>query len=181
MPLPDHFAAAKWPTVPACHGWLSLDRRGRWLLKGQGISHAGLLAFINSRYRADGSGNWIVQNGSQTVFVALDYTPFVWRLELDDSLTAHTGAATGPIAAAYLDEEGNLLLQTALGIGILNDRDLPAFLAACRDARGDPAGDDALLATLDGGTCVFWHGLPLQVIKRGDVPRRFGFRPDPAP
>ncbi|MCX7155048.1 MAG: DUF2946 family protein [Rhodocyclales bacterium] len=181
MPAPDFPAAVNWPKVPACYGWLSLDRRGCWRLKGETISHAGLIGFINSHYGADASGNWIFQNGPQAVFVALDYTPLVLRLGVDDELTTHTGVAAGPVAAAYLDEEGNALLHTALGIGLLDDRDLPAFIAACRNECGDPAAEDALLATMAGGSGVFWRGLPLQAVSRSDVPRRFGFHSDPAP
>lgn len=171
----------KWPAVPACYGWLSLNRRGRWLLKGEVISHPGLIHFINSHYAGDESGNWIFRNGPQAVFVALDYTPFVWRLEPDGQLTAHTGAAAGPVTAVFLDEEGSAVLQSALGIGILDDRDLAAFVAACCNESGEPADEADLLATMTGGSGAFWGGLPLQAIKRGDLPQRYGFRPNPAP
>ena len=181
MPTPELSATVRWPDVPACYGWLSLDRRGCWRLKGQAISHAGLIAFINSHYGADGSGNWVFQNGPQAVFVALDYTPLVLRLDVHGRLTAHTGAAADPIIATYLDEQGNALLHTVLGIGLLDDRDLPLFAAACRDARGEPAAEDALLGAMTGGSGVFWRGLPLQAINRRDVALRFGFRPAPAP
>ena len=42
--LPD------WPNVPACHGWLSLDARGCWRLKGERVEHGGLFAFLNANY-----------------------------------------------------------------------------------------------------------------------------------
>ena len=171
----------KWPEVLACYGWLSLDRRGCWRLKGQAIGHAGLISFINSHYGADDSGNWVFQNGPQAVFVALGYTPLVLRLDVDGRLTAHTGAAAGPVTAAYLDEEGNALLHTALGIGLLDDRDLPVFVAACQNAYGEPAEENVLLGTMTGGAGVFWRGLPLQAINCRDVSLRFGFRPNPAP
>ena len=181
MTVPDPSAMVKWPAVPACYGWLSLNRRGNWLLKGEVISHPGLIRFINSHYAGDESGNWIFQNGPQAVFVALDYAPFVLRLESDDQLTAHTGAAAGPVAAVFLDEEGSAVLQSGLGIGLLDDRDLSAFVSACHNARGEPAGEADLLATMTGATGVFWRGLPLQAIKRRDLPQRYGFRPNPAP
>ncbi len=177
----DPSAAVKWPKVPACYGWLSLDRRGCWRLKGDVIHHAGLIGFINSHYSADAAGNWIFQNGPQAVFVALDYTPLVLRREGDGGFTAHTGATAGSVTAAYLDDEGNVLLDTALGIGLLDDRDLPGFLAECQSASGELAVDDALLATMKGGAGVFWRDLPVQTLPRRDVPRRFGFNPDPAP
>lgn len=177
----DAAVAAKWPNVPACYGWLSLDRRGSWRLKGELIRHAGLIGFINSHYGADCSGNWIFQNGPQTVFVALDYTPLVLRLGIGDELTAHTGVAVGPACEAYLDDQGNALLNTASGIGLLDDRDLPAFIAACRDEDGEPAGEDVLLRTMAGGTGASWLGLPLHGIDHREVPLRFGFQPEPAP
>lgn len=181
MTFSDPAATVKWPNVPACYGWLSLDRRGRWRLKGETVSHAGLIAFINSRYGPDDSGDWIFRNGPQTVFVVLDYTPLVLRRERGGCLSTHTGMAAGPVAAAYLDEEGNALLHTPLGIGLLDDRDLGDFLADCRDAYGGPADEEALLATMGGGTGMLWCGLPVQPIKRCDVAKQFGFRPDPAP
>lgn len=55
MTNPDSSNVVQWPKVPACYGWLSLDRRGCWRLKGQVISHRGLISFINSHYDADGS------------------------------------------------------------------------------------------------------------------------------
>lgn len=181
MPTRDRAAAAKWPDVPACYGWLGLDRHGGWRLKGDVVRHAGLRAFINRHYRADDAGNWIFQNGPQTVYVTLDYTPLVFRLDLDGNLTAHTGVAPGPVVAAYLDEEGSVLLHTGLGIGLLDDRDLSDFVLACRNARGEPAADAALLSAITGDADVFWRGLPVLAIQRRDVPARFGFRPAPAP
>ena len=32
-------AMARWPNVPAVYGWLALDRRGNWLIKGERITH----------------------------------------------------------------------------------------------------------------------------------------------
>ncbi len=181
MSDPDVSAAVNWPPVPACYGWLSLDRRGAWRLQGEPIRHPGLIAFINAHYAADESGKWIFQNGPQAVFVSLDYTPLVWRMDPDESLTAHTGAASGAVAAAYLDEEGNVLLHAARGIGLLDDRDLGAFVAVCQLASGTPAMQEALLGVMAGGSGVLWRGLPLQSIRRLDVPRRFGFDADPRP
>lgn len=178
---PDPAALAKWPDVPACYGWLSLDRRGRWRLKGEVASHAGLIAFINRHYGPDDSGNWICQNGPQAVYVALDYTPLVLRLEVDGTLTAHTGNAAGRVTGAYLDDEGNVLLDSAIGIGLLDDRDLATFLDSCREADGGPASDEALQALVFGETDLYWHEMKLQRIRRQDVAQHFAFRPDPRP
>lgn len=170
-----------WPQAPACYGWLSLDRRGGWQLRGLPVRHGGLVAFINANYGPDEAGNWVFRNGPQAVFVSLDYTPLVVRLEADGSLSTHIGRAAGAVAAAYLDAEGNVLLHAAAGIAMLDDRDLAVFVAECRDLAGAPATDAGLLAAMAGNAAVYWRGLPLQAINREDVPRRFGFRPDPTP
>jgi DUF2946 family protein len=165
---------------PAVHGWLSLDRRGGWRLKGEPVIHAGLIRFLNEHYGADDDGNWFVQNGRQQVFAALDYTPLVLRLETDGGLVAHTGVDAGAVRSAHLDEDGNVLLHAALGIGLLDDRDLPAFVAECRGADGGPADENAFVAVMGGGSGVFWRDLPLEPIRSADVAKRFSFRPAPA-
>ena len=78
----------KWPNVPAVYGWLSLDRRGSWMIKNvsgrfERIANAAVNDFIGRNYAVDEEGRWYFQNGPQRVFVALDYTPWVYRL--DDS------------------------------------------------------------------------------------------------
>jgi hypothetical protein len=172
---------ARWPNVPACYGWLSLDRRGIWRLQGEPVAHAGLIGFLNRHYATDGAGNWFVQNGPQRVFVRLDYTPLVLRLQPDGSLTAHTGAAAGPAEGVYIDEEGSVLVHAAPAVGLLDDRDLAAFVDACRHGDGTPAGEAALLEAMAGAGGVSWNGLPVRAIARREVPTRFGFEPAPAP
>lgn len=181
MPPDSSVPAIKWPNVPACYGWLSLDRRGNWRLKGEVVRHAGLIAFINRNYAADDNGNWAFRNGPQKVYVALDYAPLVLRLGVGGELTTHTGMPAGEASAAFMDEEGSILLDVAPGIGLLDDRDLSAFLAACLDANGIAASDAALLDAMQGSGAITWRGLPLQSMRRADLPRRFNFRPEPAP
>lgn len=177
---PDFSAIAKWPNVPACHGWLSLDRRGRWRLRGEPVIHRGLVDFINRQYGCTGAGEWFLQNGPQRVFVTLEYTPWIWRME-GKRLVAHTGADAGAAAAAFVDEKGNVLLQTTLGIGLLDDRDLQAFLGACAGEAGAPASEAELLGAMAGSTRVTWRYLPLRPIGSADVATTFGFCPDPQP
>src|SRR3989344_5797021 len=71
---------AKWPNVPAVYGWLSLDRRGHWLLKGERVVKPGIAAFFGRNYSRDDQGRWFLQNGPQRVYVTLDYTPHVYRV-----------------------------------------------------------------------------------------------------
>jgi hypothetical protein len=168
-------AQRKWPDVPACYGWLSLDRRGNWRLQGERVSHPGLIAFLSQHYSADSQGRWFVQNGPQQVFVGLEYTPWVFRMETAGLLT-HTGLATGSLLAVHVDECGNVLLETTLGIGLLDDRDLPGFLAACTDTKGAAPDEATLLALLAGEpVAVFWQELPVQAITAVDVPERYKF------
>jgi hypothetical protein len=181
MPAPDFSAIARWPHVPACYGWLSLDRRGRWRLQGDPVSHPGLAAFLDRQYGSDERGAWFVQNGPQRVFVSLDYTPWVLHLETDGELMAHTGESAGAVRSVHLDETGSVLLLTDLGIGLLDDRDLPAFLDACRQADGACVDEAALSAAVAGRGGLFWRRLPVQAILAAQVPGRFGYRREPAP
>ena len=72
---------ARWPNVPAVYGWLQLDRRGNWRIKGERIANAALREFIARNYQADERGCWYFQNGPQRVFVELAYTPLVVHFE----------------------------------------------------------------------------------------------------
>ena len=141
---------AKWPNVPAVYGWLSLDRRGNWLIKGARIGNAALREFIARNYDADERGRWFFQNGPQRVYVALAYTPLVVHYEADH-LVDHCGRPFA-VTSTFQDDEGSVLLESARGIALLDDRDLERY------------ADSA-------------DNLPL--IARTDVPRRFGFVPDP--
>src|SRR4029077_20771332 len=49
---------AKWPDVPDVYGWLSLDRRGNWLLKSERIGNQALKDFISRNYTPDSRGCW---------------------------------------------------------------------------------------------------------------------------
>jgi len=142
---------AKWPNVPAVYGWLELDRRGNWLIKGERIGNQALREFIGRNYEADAHGRWFFQNGPQRVYVSLAYTPFVMHYE-GGGLYDHCGR---PIEAleTFLDEEGSVLIRGSHGIGLLDDRDLERYV------------DSA-------------DRLPR--IARAEVEKRFGFVSDPA-
>jgi hypothetical protein len=142
---------AKWPNVPAVYGWLDLDRRGNWLIKGERIGNMALREFIARNYAADARGCWYFQNGPQRVFVALAYTPFVMHYQ-GDRLFDHCGR---PVEAleTLLDDEGSVLIRGEHGIGLLDDRDLERYA---------DIGDN------------------LPRIARGDVAVRFGYVQNPA-
>ena len=176
-------SVARWPNVPACYGWLSLDRRGQWRMQGETVTHTGLASFLNRQYGHDADGNYFVQNGPQRVFVELEYTPWVLRLDAGSVLQTHTGETIEKILQAVFDEEGNLLLEFPEGIALLCDRDLPALLGCLYQADGKAADDDTLLNVLKlaPGTLstltLQWNGqhIPLGVEHRVNVARHYGF------
>ena len=143
---------AKWPDVPDVYGWLSLDRRGNFLLRNERIGNRALRDFIARNYQPDARGCWYFQNGPQRVYVALAYTPLVVHFE-GAALFDHCGRPFRP-EQAFLDEEGSALMLGKPGIGLLDDRDLAAY---ADQAAGLP--EIACLA----------------------VAGRFGFVPNPAP
>ena len=136
-------ALAKWPNVPDCFGWLGLDARGRWYLrddaaqaagpfpqsKGSLLQHEKLIEFIQRNYDADAKGQWFFQNGPQRVYVELECTPWVWRIEPDFSLVAHTGAKAAALGCLE-DECGRVYLSSAIGVGLVHTLDMEAVADA---------------------------------------------------
>ncbi len=172
-------AIAKWPNVPDCYGWLGLDARGNWymrddaaqaagpfasadagvraLSKGSLLKHEKLVDFIQRNYESDASGQWFFQNGPQRVYVELEATPLVWRVEAAPAhaVTAHTGVAAR-VQRCFVDELGRLYLETDLGFGLVHTLDM--MHAA-----------DAVVQGL-------W--VPEELLS-ADLPVRFGYVPSP--
>ncbi|MGH8703629.1 MAG: DUF2946 family protein [Burkholderiales bacterium] len=185
---------AKWPNVPAVYGWLALDRRGQWLIKGDRISNSLVTEFIGRNYARDERGCWYFQNGPQRVFVDLDYTPRVYRVassgEAPLALETSTGSPVSAINGAWIDETGAALLETELGIGAVHDRDLDRLLPHFTDAAGAPLAEDALGELMarvqQGREAPLWlqfrgAGVKVGSIRSQTVSQRFGFwaRPEP--
>ncbi len=143
--------------MPEVYGWLALDRRGNWLLKGERIGNRALREFISRNYAPDSRGRWYFQNGPQRVFVSLAYTPLVLHFEGDD-LVDHRGLAFDAPRAALLDDEGSLLLAGEHCVALLDDRDLARYVERLGEA------------------C---DALPR--IRRSEVAARFGFVAEPGP
>ena len=135
-------AMAKWPNVPAVWGWLSLDRRGAWRLRGESIPNRAAVAFIGRNYTSDCQGRWFFQNGPQRVFVDLAYTPWVYSLDGRGALVTHTGRNCGTLESAWLDETGTLIVVGEPGPGIVDDRDLLALSDRLLDKHGKPVEDE---------------------------------------
>ena len=163
-------AMAKWPDVPCCYGWLRLDMRGNWRIQDEIVRHQRAQAFLSRHFRADDVGRWYVQNGPQQVFVDLDYTPWVYRYQPPKTLMTHTALSCSEIKAALLDDDGNLLVVTTYGVGVVDDRDLSRCeaLMMCVD-------DESVPHALTWGD----NQISLATIKRSEVAARFRFDPRP--
>lgn len=179
-------ALVRWPNVPDVYGWLSLDRRGQWRIKGDVVTNPQLCTFIDRNYARTADGAWFFQNGPQRVYVTLDYTPWVLRLTGAGGLETHHGATVVAPRQAWMDQDGNLLVESEHGIGLIADRDLQALLDRVVDASNARADEESLLQLMAG------TALPLQLrlagkllalapIAKAQVAGRFGFIADPCP
>lgn len=174
-------AIAKWPDVPACYGWLQLDRRGHWLLKGARITHRRAVEFLNRNYAHDPDGAWFVQNGPQRVYCELACTPWIYRLDGSNAIATHTGLAVRDVAEILVDESGNVLLASEHGVGLLDDRDIVQFtkmLVVPGEAQADPAQRLAMLA--DGSLTELTLGIgerkvTARPVASADLATTFGF------
>ena len=154
-------AIAKWPNVPAVYGWLGLTARGEWRLRGERIVKPAICDFIGRNYASDERGCWHFQNGPQRVFVALEATPLVYRLDEAGRLQAHTGAHPRELRGAYADAHGHLILATELGPGLVDSRDTGKFAERLVDGQGgvlDEQGLERWLAD-DGAAFLETRGL----------------------
>ncbi len=193
-------ALLRWPNVPSIAGWLKLSRRGEWLLTGDVpaglvITHERMRHFMDRNYAGDEQGRWFFQNGPQKVYVALDYTPWVFGLHpvgQGYALLTHTRLVTYPLSL-WMDEEGVLLCDTPLGVGVLDNAAIDTIGTHIEQT------GDALALTLpwcmpDETLCKHrgWRlpqadtvineianppvaPMPVHAIQRSEVPNHFGF------
>lgn len=146
-------ALDKWPAVPALYGWLALDRRGRWRIRGEIITRPQIIDTIGANYAADARGCWFFQNGPQRGYMALEWTPLVLRRGDGDALVTHHHRRVEQLRSVYLDEEGSLLIATEHGAGGVDPNDLDWVLAHLHADGGADVEDSLLeaLATPSGG------------------------------
>jgi len=162
-------AIAKWPNVPHCYGWLGLDARGNWYMrddrtqaagpfaqsKGSLLRHDKLIDFIQRNYESDAQGRWFFQNGPQRVYVELEATPLVWRLDAACALLAHTGRPA-QMRSCLLDEQGKLYLDTDIGFGLVHTLDVAQAAEAVEQGLWTP-----------------------EDVQAADLPERFGYVTSP--
>jgi hypothetical protein len=181
-------ALKRWPNVPALFGWLGLDRRGRWLVQGEAISHPRIIDVINRNYAADPHGRWYFQNGPQRGYMQLESTPLILFVADNEHLITHSGLAVTQLRSAYMDEEGSLVLTTEHGPGELRGTDLQWALDRL-SIGGKPVDDDSLAAALelpsqsrtDITLTVGSSQLSLQRLDFERAPSVLGFERVPAP
>lgn len=152
-------AMARWPDVPAVYGWLRLDRRGRWLVKGEPIGHRPTVDFINRNYLRDEHGRHYFQNGPQRVFIDLDLCPFVLSLAgpaavTPPGLVTHTGQRVDRPSHVWIDPNHGVIIEFELGIGSVLDRDLPALADCFLDEAGRPLDAEGWEAAFAGDAPV---------------------------
>lgn len=167
-------AIAKWPNVPDCFGWLGLGARGNWYMrddraqaagpfaggtaqsKGSMLKHEKLIDFIQRNYESDAQGRWFFQNGPQRVYVELEATPWIWRVNRDLSINGHDGRPAR-VLGCVLDEMGHLYLNTDMGFGLVHTQDVGLAADAVESGR--------------------WVPIEMQM---NDLPHQFGFVKSPA-
>ena len=179
-------AMAKWPNVPAVYGWLELTARGEWRIKGEPIDNRSIREFIARNYTHDDQGSWFFQNGPQRVFVSLEATPLVYRLDGSGRLQAHTGAHPRELQGAFADAEGHLFLETELGPGLVDSGDSAHFAKRLVDGQGHALDEASLERWMagDGEAFLRPHGLhvqhaiaavPVERVGSSNWPDTFGF------
>jgi hypothetical protein len=191
MRTPDLSAMLRWPNVPACYGWLSLDRRGRWRpARRERSPIAGLRALPRPPVRAcDQERQPLRPERPAARLCRPRVHPLGAAPGATGELETHVGTPVEKIRGAAIDEEGNLLLETADGIALVCDRDLPALHGCLLLANGMPADDASVLAAMhsvDGEgspLTLSWRGarVPVRSLRRADVARRHGFVASPQP
>lgn len=182
-------AIKKWPNVPHCYGWLALDARGNFRmrdeaaqannLRGDPIRHAALLAFIHRNYAQDANAAWYFQNGPQRVYVDLEATPFIARTDHGGRLLLHDGSALQSLTQVWMTEHGQLIVQDATHVAMVDDRDVAQCLSLLR-WQGQAIADEQLLDWLTTPDhYLHWMAgeaaVPVKAIAYAELHSKLGF------
>jgi hypothetical protein len=178
-----------WPESPMVYGYLTLDERGQWLIRGQTISRPSLVEHFQRHYQSDGAGRWFVKNGWQQAFVTLDYLPRVLRVTGRGDLIDHCQRPIDRVAGAVLDETGALILDTPDGPGLVDSSDLAWALERLQIEGGALTDDrlsDALQIVSGEMTALTFstpagNTVPVRRVDRTHMARHFSFVPNPRP
>jgi len=187
-------AMARWPDVPAVYGWLRLDKRGRWLVKGEPIGHRPTIAFINRNYHRDARGRYYFQNGPQRVFVDLEHCPFVLSLTptrltsaplaparpglpASASLVTHLGEPVTAARRGWVDAQAGVLIEFEHGVGSMLDRDLPALVECFLDGCGGRLNEQGWADALAGSGADLTLALDCGLIPMATLPHAAGAAP----
>ncbi|WP_290650345.1 DUF2946 family protein [Aquisalimonas sp.] len=179
-------AIARWPNVPAVYGYIGVNRRGDFLLQGHLVTHARTRGFINRNYGLDAQGRAFFQNGPQRAYADLEVTPWVYRLLDDGSLRTHCEHPVNRLIEAGSTADGEIVLVTEHGPGVLHAQDLDPLAEHLETPQGDlPSAVEALQ---QGDHNEVYLNLPagrprLQTLDPAELPRRFGYalQPEPPP
>ncbi|GGX12784.1 DUF2946 family protein [Undibacterium macrobrachii] len=154
-------AMAKWPNVPHCYGWLTLDARGNWRMRderaqalnllGDVIRNPTLQNFINRNYLCDENGNWYFQNGPQKVYVDLAATPYIAQILPDQTWRLHTGQIMPPATRVWMLDDGNIVCQADQFLCQLDDRDIGLLLETLTENQQTLA-EERLLEFMEAST-----------------------------
>ena len=91
--------------------------------KGSRLQHEKLIDFIGRNYEPEQEGRWFFQNGPQRVYVELEATPWIWRIQPDETLQTHTGR-TARMQRCFVDEFGYFYVDTEIGFGLVHTQDM---------------------------------------------------------
>ncbi len=99
---------------------------------------------------------WFFQNGPQRVYVELQATPWIWRVDATGAVASHTGAAA-QVRASFVDESGRLYLETDRGFGLVHTQDIVQASEWVESGHWQP-----------------------REVRAADLPARFGYLMSPA-
>ena len=161
-------------------------------LPGQVINHQGLKEFISRNYASDDQGRFFFQNGPQRVFITLDATPWIARINSSDEGLQFLTQCDGAIepTAALSDESGNIYIVGSINQVPYKKQDASSFTHVDRISvallHDHDLAQFSELATLHQAACSFagswiWQArqLPLDPIHSDELAARFQFVPVP--